>query len=198
MIRNTIEYYNQNAETFVKETLHADMDENRKRFLKYVRPGGKILDAGCGSGRDALAFRQAGYQVDAFDASEEICRLASENLGFPVRCLRFQELEGEAEYDGIWACASLLHVPGDELPNVIQRLKKLLKPGGILYASFKKGEGDRSKGGRYFQDMTEEKLKDLFETAGLIVLESYESADVREDRKEEKWVNGICSVPGAD
>ena len=198
MIRNTIEYYNQNAETFVKETLHADMDENRKRFLKYVRPGGKILDAGCGSGRDALAFRQAGYQVDAFDASEEICRLASENLGFPVRCLRFQELEGEAEYDGIWACASLLHVPGDELPNVIQRLKKLLKPGGILYASFKKGEGGRRKGGRYFQDMTEEKLKDLFETAGLTVLENYESADVREDRKEEKWVNGICSVPGAD
>lgn len=195
---DTIEYYNQNAETFVKETLHADMNENRKRFLKYVRPGGRILDAGCGSGRDALAFRQAGYQVDAFDASREICRLASENLGFSVRCLRFQDLEGEAEYDGIWACASLLHVPGEELPDVIQRLKKLLKPDGILYASFKKGEGDRTKGGRYFQDMTEEKMTDLFETAGLTVLESYESADVREDRKEEKWVNGICSVPGAD
>lgn len=197
-MNDTIEYYNQNAEIFVKETLHADMNENRKRFLKYVRPGGKILDAGCGSGRDALAFRQAGYQVDAFDASEEICRLASENLGFQVRCLRFQDLEGEAEYDGIWACASLLHVPGDELPDVIQRLKKLLKPGGVLYVSFKKGEGERSKGGRYFQDMTEEKQKDLFETAGLTVLESYESADVREDRKEEKWVNGIISVPGTD
>lgn len=195
---NTIDYYNQNAETFVKETLHADMNENRKRFLKYVCPGGRILDAGCGSGRDALAFRQAGYQIDAFDASEEICRLASETLGFPVRCLCFQDLEGEAEYDGIWACASLLHVPGEELPDVIQRLKKILKPGGVLYASFKKGEGDRTKGGRYFQDMTEEKLKDLFETAGLTVLESYESTDVREDRKEEKWVNGICSVPGAD
>lgn len=191
-MNDTIEYYNQNAETFVKETLHADMADNRKRFLKYVRSGGRILDAGCGSGRDALAFRQAGYQVEAFDASEEICRLASENLGFPVRCLRFQELEGEAEYDGIWACASLLHVSGNELPNVIQRLKKLLKPGGVLYASFKKGEGDRTKGGRYFQDMTEEKLKDLFETAGLTVLESYESTDVREDRKEEKWVNVVC------
>ena len=197
-MNDTIDYYNQNAETFVKETLHADMDENRRRFLKYVRSGGRILDAGCGSGRDALAFRQAGYQVDAFDASEEICRLASETLDFPVRCLRFQELEGEAEYDGIWACASLLHVSGNELPNVIHRLKKLLKPGGILYASFKKGEGDRTKDGRYFQDMTEEKMKDLFETAGLSVLESYGSADVREDRKEEKWVNGIFSVPGAD
>ena len=197
-MNDTIDYYNQNAEAFVKETLHADMNENRKRFLKYVRPGGKILDAGCGSGRDALAFRQAGYQVDAFDASEEICRLASVQLGFLVRCLRFQDLEGEAEYDGIWACASLLHVPSGELPDVIQRLKKLLKPGGILYASFKKGEGDRNKGGRYFQDMTEEKMKDLFETAGLTVLESYESADVREDRKEEKWVNGICSVPAVD
>ena len=157
-----------------------------------------MLDAGCGSGRDALAFRQAGYQVDAFDASEEICRLASENLGFQVRCLRFQDLEGEVEYDGIWACASLLHVPGEELPDAIQRLKKLLKPDGVLYASFKRGEGERNKGGRYFQDMTQEKMTDLFETAGLTVLESYESADVREDRKEEKWVNGICSVPSAD
>ena len=197
-MNDTIEYYNQNAETFVKETLHADMNENRKRFLKYVRPGGRILDAGCGSGRDALAFRQLGYQIDAFDASEEICRLASETLGFPVRCLRFQELEGEAEYDGIWACASLLHVSCGELPDVIQRLKKLLKPGGVLYASFKKGEGARYKGGRYFHDMTQEKLTDLFETTGLTVLENYESADVREDRKEEKWVNGICSVLGAD
>lgn len=197
-MNNTIEYYNQNAETFVKETLHADMNENRKRFLKYVRLGGKILDAGCGSGRDALAFGQAGYQIDAFDASEEICRLASENLGFPVRCLRFQELDGEAEYDGIWACASLLHVSGDELPDVIQRLKKLLKPGGILYASFKKGDGDRNKDGRYFHYMTQEKLTALFEAAGLTVLESYESEDVRKKRKEEKWVNGICSVPGVD
>ena len=197
-MNDTIEYYNQNAETFVKETLHADMDENRKRFQKYVRPGGKILDAGCGSGRDALAFRQAGYQVEAFDASEEICRLASEQLGFPVQCLRFQEVEGEAEYDGIWACASLLHVSGDELLDVIQRLKKLLKPGGVLYASFKKGEGDRTKGGRYFYDMTQEKLTALFKAAELTVLESYESEDVRKNRKEEKWVNGICSVPGVD
>ena len=167
------------------------MSACRDRFLQYVKPGGKILDAGCGSGRDSLAFLEAGYAVDAFDAAEEICRLASKNLGFTVNCLRFEEIIGGPEYDGIWACASLLHVNKNDLPDVMRRLKGLLKPDGIIYASFKEGTTERIKDGRFFHDMTEKDCQDLFQEAGLTVLEIFRSQDVREGRQSEAWVNII-------
>jgi len=190
-MNETIEFYNRNAESFINGTLHADMSDTRKRFLGYVKPGGKILDAGCGSGRDSLAFLNEGYQVDAFDASEEICRLTSERLGFAVACKSFEELAGDSEFDGIWACASLLHVNGKDLPDVMKRLKRLLKPEGILYASFKEGNTERETDGRFFYDMTEDACQKLFLDAGIEVLDTYRSQDVREGRSGEIWVNII-------
>ena len=189
---DTIDYYNTNAEAFVTSTLHADMSEARNRFLAYVKDGGRILDAGCGSGRDSLAFLQEGYKVSAFDASDELCRRATELLGFSVECKRFEDLAGEPTYDGIWACASLLHVPADVLPDVILRLKGLLLEGGILYASFKEVNTERIKDGRFFHDMTESTCSALFEAAGFSVLELCKSIDVREGRSTEVWVNIIC------
>lgn len=187
----TIEYYNRNAESFIAGTLHADMSDCRNRFLHYVIPGGKILDAGCGSGRDSLVFMEEGYQVNAFDASEEICRAATQLLGFPVECKRFEELSGVAEYDGIWACASLLHVKEADLLDVMKRLKRLLKPEGILYASFKEGDTERVINGRFFHDMTAAQCRDLFQAMGLEVIEIFTSQDVREGRAGENWVNII-------
>ncbi len=191
-MNSTIEYYNKNAESFISGTINADISNDRNRFLHYVTPGGRILDAGCGSGRDALAFLQAGYIVNAFDASEEICRRATKLLGFTVECKRFEELSGCYEYDGIWACASLLHVSEIDLPDVINRLKELLKPKGIIYASFKEGSSERVKGGRFFHDMTEQSCRELFSDAGLEVLELYRSEDVRADHAGEMWVNIIA------
>ncbi|MBR2835985.1 MAG: class I SAM-dependent methyltransferase [Coriobacteriales bacterium] len=188
-MNETIDYYNNNAESFISGTLNADMSDCRNRFLRYVKPGGRILDAGCGSGRDSLAFLKEGYHVDAFDASEAMCCFASELLGFTVDCKRFEELTGESEYDGIWACASLLHVRNKDLPDVMLRLKNLLKPKGILYASFKEGSYEREKNGRVFNDMTEDACKCLFQNTRLTVLELFKSQDVREDRSGEFWVN---------
>lgn len=192
-MNKTIDYYDQNAEKFIAGTLHADMDEIRNLFLRYVKPGGKILDAGCGSGRDSLAFLEAGYAVDAFDASPEMCRLTSKMLGFTVECKRLEELTGESEYDGIWACASLLHVKAEDLPDVMLRLKKLLKPVGVLYASFKEGSGEREKDGRFFHDMTEDECRKLFQETGLEVVDVLRSQDVRENREGEYWVNVVGS-----
>ncbi len=190
-MNETIEYYNKNAKSFIEGTINADMSDCRNRFLKYVKKGGRILDAGCGSGRDSLAFMEAGYEVDAFDASEEICRNASERLGFTVECKRFEELTGENRYDGIWASASLLHVREEELKDVMLRLKKLLKADGILYASFKEGNKERVKDGRFFHDMTEGKCRELFGSVGIEILEIYTSQDVRADRAGEMWVYAV-------
>ena len=191
-MNKTIEYYDQNAESFIEGTIHADMKDCRERFLRFIKPGGKLLDAGCGSGRDSLAFLQEGYEVDAFDASEELCRRASELLGIPVECRTFEELTGSEEYDGIWACASLLHVRETDLPDVLERLKNLLKPEGVLYASFKEGSGEREKDGRFFLDMTEDQCRKVFSEAGFRIIESFLSKDVRNDRQNEGWVNIIA------
>lgn len=131
------------------------------------------------------------YMKKTFDASEEICKSASQLLGFPVACARFEDLAGSEQYDGIWACASLLHVSGKDLPDVMKRLRHLLRLGGVIYASFKYGSGERTKDGRFFCDMTDESCRRLFEGAGLTVIESFMNADTREGREDEKWVNVI-------
>lgn len=109
-VNSTINYYNNNAKEFCEGTLQADMSLCRNMFLKYMVANGHILDAGCGSGRDSKAFQELGCAVSAFDASEEICRFATEYLGQEVQCRRFEDVTEENCYDGIWASASLLHV----------------------------------------------------------------------------------------
>ena len=192
MTNKTIHYYNTHAADFVAGTENADMQACRERFLRYLKPGQSILDAGCGSGRDVIAFRNAGYVVDAFDASAEICRIASEKTGMKVKQLRFEELEGEEQYDAIWCCASLLHVDPEDLPDVLTRLHRLLKPEGILFACFKYGSGVRVKDGRFFHDLTEDECVRLLTQAGFSMKELFITRDVRSGREEEKWVNAIA------
>lgn len=102
----TLEYYNANAKSFVFETVHVDFKETQDKFLHYILPKGKILDFGCGSGRDAKYFHDKGFAVDAIDGSEELCRLAARYTGIHVKQMLFSELAAVEQYDGIWACAS--------------------------------------------------------------------------------------------
>ncbi|NCA72755.1 MAG: class I SAM-dependent methyltransferase [Sphingobacteriia bacterium] len=190
----TLAYYEEQAETFCAETVAVDMAPLYARFLGHVASGGHILDAGCGSGRDALAFRRRGYDVTAFEASPALARMASEHCGLPVEVLRFQEIEWEDRFDGIWACASLLHVPMAELPEVLPRLGRALKPDGVLYASFKYGVGEREHGGRRFTDLDEEGLAALVEAVpALAVVETWVTGDRREGREGERWLNAIVA-----
>lgn len=199
----TISYYDENAATFCEGTRNADMSETRGRFLQYLKPNALILDAGCGSGRDSKAFMESGYRVVAIDGSKEMCRQASAYLGQEVQCRLFEEIDEKEVYDGIWACASLLHVPYELLPKVIARLIDALVDGGVLYASFKYGEEEREVGGRYFTDLMEDGWKKVLEEAEeemkgnksgskkLETIECFVTGDVREGRGGEKWLNVV-------
>lgn len=186
----TLEYYNQNASNFAEGTLGADMSDSRSRFAACLPPKGFILDFGCGSGRDTKAFLDDEFQVDATDGSAELCALASAYTGIQVQQMLFNELDAVDRYDGIWACASILHLPRTELTDVLGKLETALKSGGILYASFKYGAFEGMRNGRYFTDFTEETLKTFWESVTTVrIFDLWITEDVRPGRKDEKWIN---------
>ncbi len=193
----TLYYYNTNAREYVNGTLHVDMTEIQNLFLGKITPMGKILDFGCGSGRDALAFIEKGYSVDAIDGSPELCRLASEILPVPVRKMYFHELKAVDRYDGIWACASLLHLDAIEMKEVMFKMIKALKVNGVIYASFKFGDFIGVKGDRYYHNYTEESFRTFLEGFDSIGIEmSWMTTDVREGCESEKWLNVILRKTG--
>ena len=189
---DTVGYYNRNAARYVADTVEVDLSALHRRFLAQIPSGGFILDAGCGSGRDSYAFLQQGYRVRAFDAASEIVRRAAEYIDQPVQVQRFEELDERAAYDGIWACASLLHLPAAELPNALQRLWAALKPDGTLYLSLKQGDGERvDPEGRHVTDATEAHLRDwLAELPEVATIDCWLTPDERPDRTE-IWLNAI-------
>lgn len=188
----TVEYYNKNADHFMDETVAVNFTEIQKMFLNLLPHGGRILDFGCGSGRDALEFCKRGYQVDASDGSAEMCKLATEYTGIPVRQMLFQELSEIEKYDGIWACASILHLPKNELKNVLDKMKTALSKSGIIYTSFKYGTFEGERNGRYFTDFTEESFEKFAkQIKGFQIKKMWITGDVRVGREKEKWLNII-------
>lgn len=188
----TIDYYNKNANQFIDNTSKVDFESHQNLFLKKLSEGAYILDFGCGSGRDTKAFLDKGYAVTAVDGSKELCILASQYTGIDVKQMMFQELNECEVYDGIWACASILHLSKDELLIVIAKMCEALKQDGIIYMSFKYGEFEGYRKGRYFIDMTEATFEKLIVSVTELVLEDqWISHDVRHERKSERWLNMI-------
>lgn len=187
----TMAYYQRNAQTFFDATVGVDMASLYAPFLRLVAPGGCVLDAGCGSGRDAKAFSMLGYRVEAFDASAEMVKLAADYTGLPVQQMTFNTLGAVECYDGIWCCASLLHLPQTELPEAMHHLARALKPGGVWYLSFKYGASEREKEGRHFTDLNEAGLQTLVSVLPQVsIVEQWTTQDKRPDR-DEVWLNAL-------
>lgn len=148
MINKTLDYYNKNAESFIQGTVSADLKDIQDKFLNKLS-GNKILDFGCGSGRDTKSFIEAGYDVDAIDGSLELCKSASAYTGIQVKHMLFQDLDKQNYYDGIWACSSILHLPKSELKGVLSKMSNALKDDGIIYTSFKYGDFEGERNGRF-------------------------------------------------
>ena len=109
-MNDSLQYYNQHAKEFSDSTRDVEFKEMQERFLAYLKPGARILDFGCGSGRDTKYFLDRGFEADAADGSEELVRIASGYTGIEVRLMYFQDLDEKEAYDGIWACSSILHL----------------------------------------------------------------------------------------
>ncbi len=194
-MNKTIEYYNKNAKEFTEGTLHIEFTEMQNRFLQLLPENAYILDFGCGSGRDTKYFLDKGYRVDATDGSAELCKIAREVTGIQVREMLFTELDEQDKYDGIWACSSILHANRSELGDIMRRMIAALKKCGVIYTSFKYGDSEGDRNGRYFINFTEETFTEfLKEFPEVSIQESWVTTDVRPGRDDEKWLNLLLKI----
>ncbi len=136
-------------------------------FMHALPKGARVLELGCGGGRDAEALLDQGFDVDATDGVPAIVAKAAERLGNHVRLMRFDELSAISEYDAVWANASLLHVPRDCLVDILGCVLRALKPEGLHFASFKGGGvAGRDSLGRYFNYLDRASLEDAYAQSG--------------------------------
>lgn len=192
---NTLDYYNKNSEEYFNSTLNVDMTNTYKAFLKLVPKGGKILDLGCGSGRDSMNFMKLGYEVTAVDGAKELAKKASVLLGKEVIVSTFEELKLKEKFHGIWACASLLHIKREDLKIVLNNLYNNLDDNGVFYMSFKYGEKEYvDDKNRYFNCFTDESIIGFInENTKFNILDLYITEDKLGRVNEVKWVNLICN-----
>lgn len=189
-MNKTIEYYDQNAQEYASKTMHADMHYAYERFLFNTFKGAEILDLGCGAGRDILYFQKQGMKVHAQDASAQLALIASKNTGIQVEVKDIRDIDAKDQYDAIWACASLLHLPFKELEEVLPKLLQAIHKEGIIYMSFKYGEFEGERDGRYYTDMTIEKACEwITQCKDALLLECWKSHDTMQ--RDTIWLNLI-------
>jgi SAM-dependent methyltransferase len=187
----TVAYYDYNATEFVGDTVNADLSEIYKSFEELLCPGSKILDLGCGSGRDSKYFADHGYEVVAIDPSLAMCEYTRSIVDIPVFQMKAEDLYFHNEFDAVWACASLLHVPSDHQKVVLELIAESLKTGGICYCSWKYGCGERVDSGRRFVDYTDTSLRELVDSiTAYQIVKLWITHDVRHE-KNQKWINAL-------
>lgn len=181
----TLTFYEGDMTAYAAQSMRLKPWGQIDAFMKKLPEGAAILDLGCGAGRDSLAFLENGFRVTATDGSGAMAREAERNLDMPVTVMEFSDIPWEATFDGIWASASLLHVPRPALARILALVHRALKPEGLFYASFKAGTADGRDGlGRYYNYVDPEVLRAAYEAAGswhdLLIMErrgsSYDGA----------------------
>ena len=195
--KSTLNYYDENAVEFACQTLSIDMHDLYELFINQLpqRDTQCILDVGCGSGRDSNYFAKQGYEVTAIDASAELIQWAQKHhMSNRISWVQlgFSSIENQAwenKFTGIWACASLLHVPFLELPFIINSLLDTFTDDGVMYVSFKYGKGERVDEERFFCDMNESRWKAIVaKIPQVIEYKIWLSADKRSSI-ENNWFN---------
>lgn len=187
---NLHDFYQQNAEQYALETLNMDVSGLYKPFTDALKPHAHILDLGCGAGRDSLYFKRQGFQVTALDGSAELAAIAQVTIDQAVLVGLFQDIDFNQEFDAVWACASLLHCPANQLPDVLKRVALALKEDGIFYASFKWGNGETfDSKGRLFNNLTINSLTMLLNHINdLQIIECWQETKPLRDGHQQ-WVN---------
>ncbi|MDY4669297.1 MAG: methyltransferase domain-containing protein [Oliverpabstia sp.] len=190
---DSIDYYNRYAVPYYEETVDVDMTEVIEPFMELLPENAEVLDLGCGSGRDTITLEERGFYVTAMDGSEEMCKLAEVNIDQEVLQMTYEEMDFDDVFDGIWACASLVHLTDEEMRDVMKKLILALKMDGILYFSVHKGDRDGIYNGRYFRDYSKKELNGLLEEfPELELLNVWTTQDARSGKADGQWLNVLA------
>lgn len=189
---DSIDYYNKYASKVFEDTVNKDMSAFLEPFLASLEEGDTILDLGCGSGRDSLTFYNLGYDVTPMDAAEEMCHLAEIHTDIEVLWMDCREMMFDEAFDGIWASASLIHIPKKELPEIFEKLADALVSGGVLYLSMPQGSFEGFRGERYFSEFGEDELCRLTEKGGRLAVEKIWQSEEPDRDVEDGWLHVIA------
>ena len=188
-------YYESNAEHYAAETFSADMSEQYQRFLPLLKKGAKILDVGSGSGRDACYFQKHGYQVTALEPSKNLCKEIRKVFSGEIICSDIQNYRPKERYDGIWACASLIHLQEEEILRFFEKIDLYLNDNGVVYVSGKNGiPTGETADGRYFLEFTEGLVGKILAVNDRMKLEELWYSEDVSDRKGFRWMNIILKM----
>lgn len=186
------QYYNNNAKDLYEKTIGIDLHEIYAIFESYLKMGDKILDVGFGSGRDSLYFNDKRYDVVSIDFAKEVVVRGKSLLNNEVLLVDVEDIRYENEFDGIWASAILLHYKEENILGILERCAIALKKEGVLYVSFKYGQGETTRKGRFFNDFTEEKFESLMKKQNTLVVDKvWKTEDARSSREGHFWLNAI-------
>ena len=186
-------FYEANAETYAAQTYHADLTHLYAPFLALLPRNARILDVGCGGGRDLRAFRERGFNPFGIDPSLALARIARQYSGVEVAVAKVELLEIEEKFDGAWACASLLHLPQAELPNALRRIHRSLISGGVLFLSVQAGHGEEfGPDGRFYSRYAEFEIRNAVHASGFEILDTWVTLDSLPARTAVNWINVLA------
>lgn len=189
------DFYEKNAEQYAAETFSADMSEQYEKFLPMLRKGARILDVGSGSGRDACFFKEHGYEVTALEPSKNLCREIRKVFSGETVCCDIQSYRPAEKYDGIWACASLIHLQEEEILRFFETIHLFLKDGGVIYMSGKNGIPDgKAEDGRCFLEFTEPLIRKILKINRKLRMEQMWYTEDAAGRGGFRWMNVLFSI----
>ncbi|WP_310601957.1 class I SAM-dependent methyltransferase [Anaerosporobacter sp.] len=190
---DSIDYYNRFAAKYYEETVNATMKEQLNQFIELLPIGGAVLDLGCGSGRDSLFFIEEGFDVTSLDGAEKMCELAQIHIGQGVLNLTYEQLDFDEVFDGVWACASLVHEKPEQLSTILQKVIDCLKPNGVMYMSFRYGDFLGFNSEIDYYAYTEDTLSSIIdkcrENQNIEIIKTFITKDEREEFLDNKWLN---------
>lgn len=189
-----IHQYEKEAKAYFKEITTGDLPQKKweEMLMKHLKKGAHILDLGCGAGNASKVFKAHGFQITMMDGAKNLCELASDYVGEKAICQRFDELSDVQIYDGVWACASLLHVPKAHLPDILHKIYQSLKQPGYFYTLFKEGDKTYSFNDLPFTELTVAQMETwLAPYEDFNLLEVKRTPDPRKDHPGEDWLHFI-------
>ncbi len=191
----TLAYYGRAADDYAERTAHLEKDPALEAFIAALPEGARVLDLGCGPGVMAGRMAAEGFSVLATDAVPEMVEMAAARPGVEARVARFDEIEGAAEFDGVWANFSLLHAPRGDLPGHLRAIRRALRRGGLFHIGMKVGEGEkRDELGRLYTFFTEAELRGLLTDAGFSVMDARRGREAGMTGVPEDWITILAEA----